>query len=130
MTAKISDSEMVVLQALVDSRQATASELHEKLATTRPWAYSTLMTFLRRLEAKGLVEHVRREGEKAFVFRPTRSARSAPQTALRRILDSVFGGNPLPLVSSLLEETRLGKHEIAELHRLIDDHAAKGRKRP
>lgn len=130
MHPKVSDSEMVVLRTLIDLRETTAASLQERLSAANPWAYSTVMTFLRRLEAKGLVEHVRRAGRKAFLFRPTSRARSAGRTALRRILDSVFGGDPVPLVSSLLEATELKDAEIAQLHRLIDEHAVKGGKKP
>ena len=128
MSQKVSASEKEVLYALLELGQATAGELHQSLAPERPWAYSTVVTFLRRLEAKGLVDHTRTEGDRAFIFRPTRIAQKSRRTALREILDHVFGGNPLPLMSSLLEETKLQGHELDELRRLIDEHAAKRRK--
>jgi len=126
MTPDASYSEMLVLQALVEKGSATAAELSEALAPGTGWAYSTVVTFLRRLESKGLIGHARRPGRKAFVYRPTRRAAGSRRRALRDLLQRVFGGDPLPLVSSLLEETHLKKSQIEQLRRMLDEHARSG----
>ena len=128
MTRKVSESEAEVLSVLMRMKQATAVELHEEISRTRKWAHATVLTFLRRLETKGLVQH-RRDGQfRAFIYRPTRHAAPTRRSVLRNVLMRVFGGTPLPLVSSLLEERRLSEDDIAQLRQLIDHHAA-GRKK-
>jgi len=122
MNQKASDAEMIVLAALLDMEQATAARIHEQLSRDNDWAYSTVVTFLRRLEAKNLIEHSRQPGERAFIFYPTRQALASRKKALANILDRLFGGNPLPLISSLLEEKRLSKKEIEEIQSMIENH--------
>jgi predicted transcriptional regulator len=39
---------------------------------------------------------------------------------IRDVLDRVFGGNPLPLVSSLLEQGDLTREQLEELQRMIE----------
>jgi len=120
MPEKASDAEAIVLAALIEKKHATAEELRATLAKKRGWAYSTVVTFLRRLEAKGLAAHGRPGGGRAFVFRATRRARTSRRRALLDTLDRLFGGNPLPLVSSLIDEGRMKKGQIEELRRMID----------
>ncbi len=123
MQPKITQSEARVLQALVEQGEATARAMHEALADATDWAHPTVVTFLRRLEAKGLVTHRRNKGERAFHYLPTRRGKSAGKHQLKELLDRVFGGDALPLVSTLLEEKALKPGQIAELRRLLDEHA-------
>jgi predicted transcriptional regulator len=122
MAEKASESELTVLAVLLEKGHATAAELHEYLSKDRGWAHSTVVTFLRRLEAKGLVSHSRPRAQRAFVYRPTNQARSTRHRVVRDLLERVFGGNPLPLVSSLLEDGNLREDQIRELHNMIEGH--------
>ncbi|MCX7050166.1 MAG: BlaI/MecI/CopY family transcriptional regulator [Candidatus Sumerlaeota bacterium] len=132
MAPQITDSEMEVLRILLERGKATATEVHKEAARRRPWAHATVVTFLRRLEGKGLIEHTQKADSRAFIFQPTRKARAARQTVLRQILDCMFGGNPVPMVSSLLDNARLHEDQLAELRRMIDEHEShppRGKKR-
>jgi len=120
MAEKASDAEMTVLAALLERGEATAADLHTELTGGHGWAHSTVVTFLRRLEAKGLVTHGRPRGQRAFVDRPTARARSSRHRVIRDVLERVFGGNPLPLVSSLLEHGDLSRKQLDELQRMIE----------
>ena len=128
MKTHATNSEMLALQVLSDRGQATAKEVHAALEGTTGWALSTVITFLRRLEAKGLVAHRRQKGKRAFLFRPTRKAQSARKRLLRDLLERAFGGNPLPLVSALLEEISLDESQLEELRELLDRHTAGGKR--
>lgn len=122
MADKASDSEMAVLAALLEKGEATVADLHATLKASHGWAHSTVVTFLRRLEGKGLVAHSRSRGQRAFIYRPTGRAHGTRHRAVRDLLERVFGGNPLPLVSSLLEDGKLRKNQIRELQRMIERH--------
>jgi predicted transcriptional regulator len=117
-----------VLRALIEMERATANQLHDAMAASKPWAHSTVVTFLRRLEAKGLVEHTRPKDSRAFVFRPTRRARATRRRLLGETIDRLFGGDPMPLVASLIEEDRFEPEQIEELRRMLDRRAAGGRR--
>ena len=122
MRTNMSAAEQEVLCVLLERGGTTAGDLHQMLLPKRQWTHSTVTTFLRRLEAKGLVERVKGEGERAFRFQPTNIAGKSRNTALKDVLDRLFGGDPFPLVSSLLEETNLKGNDLDELRRLIDTH--------
>ena len=123
MQPKITQAEAQVLQALVEQGEATTKAVHQTLVGVTDWAHPTVVTFLRRLEAKGLVTHRRKKGERAFHYSPTRRGKSAGKYQLKELIDRVFGGDALPLVSTLLEEKALKPEQIAELRRLLDAHA-------
>ncbi len=126
MKRKVSDAERSVLQAVIDLGEATSGEIFQRCAEPRNWAPGTVVTFIRRLEAKGYVEHFLRDGSKAFVYRPTPRARSLARRLVSELLEGVFGGDPLPLVSCLLEEKSLEPEQLEELRKLLDDHGRNG----
>ena len=122
MAGKPSDAEMTVLALLLKRGEATAGDLHAELSGLQGWAHSTVVTFLRRLEGKGLVSHARPRGRRAFVYRPTKRARVSRHRVIRDLVERLFGGNPLPLVSSLLEDGNLSQEQVRELQLIIERH--------
>jgi predicted transcriptional regulator len=128
MPSKVSDAEMEVLQVVAELGEGTTGEIYDRCAKVKSWAPGTVITFVRRLEAKGYLEHFVRNGSKAFVYRPTAKAGSLGRRLVKDLVERVFGGNPLPIVSYLLEEQPLEEGQLDELRQLIDDHTRKGRK--
>ncbi|HIJ65234.1 MAG TPA: BlaI/MecI/CopY family transcriptional regulator [Candidatus Hydrogenedentes bacterium] len=128
MPQEATQSEMLVLRVLTEHAPATAKEVHAALLDETGWALSTVITFLRRLEAKDLVTHTNHQGQRAFVFQPTRKARTAHRRVLRDLVDRLFGGNPLPMVSALLDEADLDESQLEELRQLIEDRTSARRR--
>jgi len=122
MPERASEAEMAVLAALLEKGRATAAEIHAACEETHGWTHSTVVTFLRRLEAKGLVAHKKPRAQRAFVFQPTHRVATLRRRAVHDMVDRLFAGNLLPLVSSLLEDGKLKEREIRDLHKMIDDH--------
>jgi len=114
------DAELEVLACLWDGGPSTAREVRERLAPYRPMSHAAVFTLLKRLEEKELV--VRRKGSvgKAFVYR----ARVRPDRTFRHkvghLLDRVFRGQSVTLVSSLFESRPPTEDELDELQRLLD----------
>ena len=121
MAPVLSEAEARVLQMLVEMREAPARELHGALAGATGWALPTVITFLRRLEAKGLVSHRKIKGQRAFLYRPNKRGHSAGREQVKKLVDRVFGGNPVPLMSMFIEERPLNKEQIAALRQLLDE---------
>ena len=59
---------------------------------------------------------------RAAVYRPVQARQKAGKTALRRVLDTFFGGSLLSAVSVHLSQQRAGvsRKELEELRGLID----------
>lgn len=127
MAPVLSDAEARVLQALVELGEGTTREVYDALSEATGWAQPTVITFLRRLEAKGLVSHRKVKGQRAFVYRPNQRGRSAGREQIRKLVERVFGGNPVPLVSMFVEEEPLTRDQIAALRQLLDEQERKER---
>lgn len=125
MAPVISESEARVLQALIDMEEGTTRDLYEALAGETGWAQPTVITFLRRLEAKGLVSHRKVEGQRSFVYAPNKRGLSAGREQVRNLVERVFGGNPVPLVSMFLEEKPLSVEQLQALRDLLDEQERK-----
>ena len=72
---KIPEAELDVLACLQRSGEATAREIGAALRGYRPMAHGSVVTLLKRLEAKSLVTKRKADAGKAFVYRPTRGVR-------------------------------------------------------
>jgi BlaI family penicillinase repressor len=109
-----------IMQVLWKRGRITAREITDALNESEPGsvAHSTVQTLLRQLEAKGAVGHSA-EG-RTFLFSAQLKEDRVKKTATRDLLERVFGGSVGSLVAHLLNNERLSKKELDELHRFID----------
>jgi len=119
-TPRIPDAEADVLSAVFDAGEATARAVREALARRRPMAHGTVVTLLRRLEARGLLKRRKGEEGKAFIYRPTGGHSRTFGPAVSALAQRVFGGSPAALVASLFETRPPSSQEIDELEMLVD----------
>src|SRR5260370_38156704 len=82
--------ELDCMNALWRLGEATVRDIHAALATTRPRAYTTIMTILDRLAQKGVVE--RKKAGRAGLYKPHLSADQTRTRAVARLLDAFFQG--------------------------------------
>ena len=118
--ARLPDAELEVLAALWRHGSATARQIREALHRHRPMAHGSVLTLLGRLQTKGLV--ARRKGPvgKAFVYQPTRSAAPTYRRIVKDLVQRIFGGNSIALVTSLFESKPPTPHELDALQSLLD----------
>src|SRR5262245_36760132 len=98
----LSKGEMEVARVLWELGKATVREVHEALPDARDVEFSTVQTYLRRLEGKGYV--VGRLEGRTRVYTPKVKARTVIRETLDELVDRLFGGESLPLMRHLLEE--------------------------
>lgn len=114
----LSKAELEVARVLWGLGKATVREVHTAFPAPRGVDFTTVQTYLRRLEAKGYVKATL-EG-RTRVYTP----RVRPQTVIRETLDDLidrlFDGDTLPLVRHLIEDRGISEAELAELRRLIE----------
>jgi predicted transcriptional regulator len=91
--------EREILEVLFAKGEATAAQVREGLAS--PPSYSAVRGMLALLEQKGYAKH-RRDGLR-YVYSATVSSTSARSTALRKLVDTFFGGSSARAVATLLE---------------------------
>lgn len=111
----LSRFELQVLRKLWARGDASARQIHGDLA--RPPSYSTVRKIIERLEEKGAVERVRRDG-KTWIYSSKVSAPAMIRKEIRRFLDGLFDGAGAPLVAHLAEMDAVTLEElrVAERH--------------
>lgn len=120
-------AEMEVLKALWDAGPSTVREVLNHLHSRgRRVAYTTVLTFLSRLEQKGLA--VSNKSELAYVYKAAVSRDRVMKSRLRALVNEMYDGAAGPLVLQLIRSERFSPEEINELQKLIDRLDEKGRK--
>ena len=110
--------ELAVMKVIWRFEEASVREVYETLRKRRPVAYTTVMTMMGTLEAKGYLK--KRADGRAFRYRPARPQGRVITSLVREFVDRVFDGASRPLLAHLVVQGRLTKEEREELKRLID----------
>lgn len=114
----LSKGEMDVARVLWEIGPATVREIHASISSLKEIDFTTVQTYLRRIEAKGYANS-KLEG-RARIY----SAKAKPRTVIRstvdELVDRLFGGKTMPLVRHLIEERGIDAEDLSELRSLID----------
>lgn len=119
----LGDRELDVMGVLWDLGSGTVAEVRDKLPADL--AYTTVLTILRNLEAKELVDHTS-EG-KAHRYRPRVARKTARRSALARVVDKLFHGSHGQLITQLVEDEQLSADDLKRLRALLSTQEKKGR---
>ncbi len=109
--------EMECLKVLWNRGDASVSEVRAGLA--RPLAYTTVMTVLDRMCAKGLVK--RRKRGRAWSYSAALELETARAQAVERLLANLFEADPRALVRYLSGESAARPRRRAATSSSIDD---------
>jgi len=116
--------ELQIMKAVWECGTATVHDVKAALSRGRKKpAYSTVLTMMRKLENKGYLKH-KVEG-RAYVYRATISRRMASGNMLGDMLDRLFDGSAQMLVSSLIDQRRIGAKELKEIRKMVREKSAK-----
>src|SRR5947207_7754949 len=95
-------AELEVLKVLWDDGPGTVRDVLQRLTDRgRDLAYTTVQTFLTRLEQKGYVRADK--SEFAFKYAPRVSREKISRSRLHRLVEQLYDGAAGPLVLQLLE---------------------------
>ncbi len=123
---ELGSAELEVLNVLWDRPGSTVRQvmalLHEN---GRRVAYTTVLTFLTRLEQKGVVESDK--SGLAYVYRATVSRDRIRRNRLRTLVEELYDGAAGPLVLQLIKTQKFSREEIEALQALIRDLDGKGK---
>lgn len=115
----ISDAESQVMQVLWERHPLGADEVVAALADSTDWQEPTVKTLLNRLLKKGAIA-AQRDGRR-YLYRPLLSRTDYVHATSKNLLDRLFDGRVAPLVAHFSKARKLGKKDIAELRRLIEE---------
>jgi predicted transcriptional regulator len=118
----MSRGELDVARAVWELREAAVGQVFEHLAAQIEIDYSTVQTYLRRLEAKGYLR-TRRKG-RTKIYRPQVGAGQVVRENVDDLVDRLFGGQPLALWQHLIQDRGITAEETQELRRLLTEWEA------
>ncbi|MCL5263171.1 MAG: BlaI/MecI/CopY family transcriptional regulator [Acidobacteria bacterium] len=108
--------ELQIMQVIWRLGSANVSAVQAKLE--QPLAYTTVQTMLNILHRKGKLRR-KLEG-RAYVYSAAVTESKATGSAVRDLVDRVFGGSTEALVMSLIKNHQIDAKKIAELTRRLE----------
>ena len=114
----LTDLEADVMQLVWQKESVTVRDVYEAIQSTRPLAYTTVMTVLSKLAEKGILE-CSKQG-RAYVYRPKINKKEAAQRNVAKLLQKFFNGSPYALVAHLIDVNAISPDELSSLQRLLD----------
>ena len=120
----LTDAEHRIMEVLWDKGSATVAEVAEALAGKDGTAYTTILTMMRILRAKGYLS-CRKDG-RAHLYTPKVDRETAARKAVRQLLTKFFFGSPSELVLTFLREEELSEQELDELKKKIRESGETG----
>ncbi|MHC4692597.1 MAG: BlaI/MecI/CopY family transcriptional regulator [Planctomycetota bacterium] len=109
--------ELQIMNVVWSKGKATVHNVKDVLGKGRKPAYSTILTMMRKLEAKGYLKHD--VDDRTYVYRPVISQQTVRHGLLGDIIDRLFDGSASLLFNSLVEQKRIKKEELSEIRKLI-----------
>lgn len=116
---ELGSAELEVLKALWDAGPSTVREVHEQFHHEgRRVAYTTVLTFLTRLEQKGYVTSDK--SSQAYVYKAAVTRERVTRSRLRNLVDELYDGATGQLALHLMRTAKFTPKEIEELQKIID----------
>jgi len=127
MDISLTDREASLMEVLWDRGPSTVAEVKEHLEDDL--AYTTVLTILRNLEAKGYV--TRDEEARAHRYSAAVDRDHAQRSALRSLKRKLFRGSTELLLTRLVSDEKLSTSEIERIKQLLEKRESrpKGKKR-
>ncbi|HRI13118.1 MAG TPA: BlaI/MecI/CopY family transcriptional regulator [Verrucomicrobiota bacterium] len=118
----LTDAEHRIMEVLWDKGSATVAEVAEALAGKDGTAYTTILTLMGILRAKGYLSC--RKNGRAHIYTPKVDRDVAARKAVRLVLSKFFAGSPGELVLSFLRDEELSLEELDALkQRILESEA-------
>ena len=118
----LTKAEMEVMNVLWDVSQAlTVHEIVAQYPEPQP-AYTTVGTFLKILEAKGYVEHHRKDVTgRTFYYSPMLTREKYTTQVLNDVKTTLFGNSAKRFCSFLIQNEELSDEDLREILSLIEN---------
>ncbi len=116
----LGERELEVMTVLWTAGPGTVAEVRERLPDAL--AYNTVLTILRNLEAKELVDH-EAEG-RFFRYFPLVTQDTVQGNAVSRLVARFFGGSSISVVAHLLDQQPLSSDDLRALYAHLNSRLA------
>lgn len=114
---QLSNYEWKIMDLIWDHEPQTITQLTRALKEDTGWSKYTVITYLKRLEAKGAVRH--EEGERAKLYYAEIGRTDTQMQEINSFLNKVFSGNLGLMINTMIKEEKLSDSEINELVNML-----------
>ena len=114
---KLSKLEFQIMEALWACGDSSIREIQDAFPEKRKPAYTTIQTTVYRLEAKDVVQRVRKVGN--FHIFAAAISRDAAQRRLIDDLLALFGGRTQPVMAHLVESGKLSLEDVKQAEKAL-----------
>jgi predicted transcriptional regulator len=121
----LSEAQLEIMQIVWQHDEITVSDVWQAIAARRSVARNTVLTVMDRLEKRGWLS--KRSVGNTHLYQATASERVTLGQAVRRFVDSTFGGSADALVMALLDGGGVSREEAARIRKRIDKASGKTR---
>lgn len=119
---RLSKREQQIMEVIFRLEEASAEEIREAMEDAP--SNASVRTLLRILVEKGQLQF-RQEGLR-YVYQAAVSPQEARTSALRRVLDTFFGGSPSRAVATMLSDREITEDELELLQDMIEKARIQG----
>lgn len=116
---KLSEREWTVLNALWETGGAELGSLVNVLFPHTEWNRNTVLTYLTRMESKGLVK-INKETS-PHIYYAVLDRESCQQKERQSFLNRVYSGSAGELIAAFLKEEPISQAERERLRKILDD---------
>jgi predicted transcriptional regulator len=114
------EAELEVLKVLWDRGPSTVRDVMDALTTSRPRAYTSVMSLLNVMTEKGLVK--RQPKGRAFLYRAKTDRARTLRRMVGRLLGRAFEGSTTQLVAHLLDQSKPSDEELDQIRKAIEEY--------
>lgn len=115
----LSKSEMEVARIVWNLGEATVRDVFEAFPKERSIDFTTVQTYLRRLQTKGYLR-AKRQG-RAMVYKSRVRPDEVIRDTVNELVNRLFDGQPIPLLHHLIRDSSISEEEIHKLRKMIDE---------
>jgi BlaI family transcriptional regulator, penicillinase repressor len=114
----LTPQELAIMKVVWRLKETTVRDVHGALQSTRPVAYTTVMTMMRILEDKGYL--TKTLADRAHVYRPAKPRHQVVGAMVKDFVDRVFDGASDALLVHLARDNRLTERQRRLVEQLIE----------
>lgn len=115
----LSRGELQVARTIWQLGQATVGQVFDELSQESDIDYSTVQTYIRRLEQKGYVR-AKRSGRNKIYSPKVRPGQVIKET-VDDLMDRLFDGEVVPLMRHLIHDREIQPEQIRQLREMLRD---------
>lgn len=119
MDFKPTEGELDILNILWKLGPSSVREVHEVLAISKEVGYTTTLKMMQIMYEKGMLQ--RDASTRSHIYTAVVNQQSAQQQMLRKMIDTVFGGNATQLVLQALGHHQTSAQELESIKEYLNN---------